>query len=111
MLHTSHISALPVCCLTVAGWLLDPDTDTSSVHFDKFVEKTLSISPFGGGEEAGAEALQGAERKILDETFCNVMFQDLALCARMWDLMVEVLIRRFPPHQLLFLFLPRSVGG
>jgi len=94
----------PVCCIKLSKWLLDPDLDPTSVSFDAFCQDALSINPFssaeedpGGSKEQGgakASAEAGSAKSTLNDNFCRVLYQDLGLCAQMWDLMVAELQAR-----------------
>jgi hypothetical protein len=88
-----------VRCLHIMQWLLDPEFDPSSLHFDHIVEKQLGISPFsvemteGGASNDGQDGKKGVhgQYNLLDVTFARVLFQDMGLCAQMWDLFSQQL--------------------
>lgn len=107
-------SQAPVCCVNVAQWLLDPDIDPAVIGFDQLVERLLLISPFsaeavgsgcGGETEEGHGGVGGKREKAskdvtmstesglvrnhVDASFCRVLFQDMSLCAQMWELLAQ----------------------
>ena len=95
--RSETFSEAAVCCLHVAQWLLDPDNDPANVDFDKFVLNILSITPFEdriGGERGVLKDHSVPMASTVDANFWSVLFQDLALCAQMWELMAEQLRER-----------------
>ena len=79
-------------------------TDPTAVSFDASCQETLSINPFSAQEDGpvgpagskwpGVENGSTEAGSTLSDTTCRVLFQDLAVCAQMWELMADELRAR-----------------
>jgi len=79
-------------------------TDPTAVSFDASCQETLSINPFSAQEDGpvgpagskwpGVENGSAEAGSTLSDTTCRVLFQDLAVCAQMWELMADELRAR-----------------
>lgn len=98
-------SEATVCCLSVGQWLLDPEVDpVVMISFDKLVQTILGICPFAdNAQESGARVAKGGcmqsdriasvQESLVGHTFdldfCRLLFQDLALCGQIWEIMAK----------------------